>query len=38
MRNYEIYLFGVNYELVWQTMEKRLPQLKSAIKEIIQVE
>ena len=32
------FYFGVNYELVWQTIEKRLPQLKSAVKEIIQVE
>jgi uncharacterized protein with HEPN domain len=32
------FYFGVNYELVWQTIEKRLPQLKAAIQEIIRVE
>jgi uncharacterized protein with HEPN domain len=32
------FYFGVNYELVWQTIQNRLPQLKTAIKEIIRVE
>lgn len=32
------FYFGVNYELVWQTIENRLPQLKTAIQEIIRVE
>ena len=32
------FYFGVNYELVWQTIQKRLPQLKAAIGKIIQVE
>jgi uncharacterized protein with HEPN domain len=31
------FYFGVNYELVWQTIQNRLPQLKTAVKEIIQV-
>jgi uncharacterized protein with HEPN domain len=39
MRDKLIHLyFGVNYELVWQTIQNRLPQLKTAIKEIIRVE
>ena len=32
------FYFGVNYELVWQTIQNRLPQLKAAIQEIIRVE
>jgi uncharacterized protein with HEPN domain len=32
------FYFGVNYELVWQTIQNRLPKLKSAIEEIIRVE
>jgi uncharacterized protein with HEPN domain len=32
------FYFGVNYDLVWQTIKNRLPELKTAIQEIIQVE
>jgi uncharacterized protein with HEPN domain len=32
------FYFGVNYDLVWQTIQNRLPQLKTAIQEIIRVE
>jgi uncharacterized protein with HEPN domain len=32
------FYFGVNYELVWQTIQNRLPKLKAAIQKIIKVE
>jgi len=32
------FYFGINYALVWQTIKKRLPELKLAIEEIVQAE
>ena len=30
------FYFGVDYKLVWETIKKRLPELKSFIKKILQ--
>jgi len=32
------FYFGINYDLVWQTIQNRLPTLKIAIEEISQAE
>jgi uncharacterized protein with HEPN domain len=32
------FYFGINYDLVWQTIQNRLPALKIAIEEISQAE
>jgi uncharacterized protein with HEPN domain len=29
------FYFGIKYELVWQAIKKRLPQLESSIKQIL---
>lgn len=29
------FYFGVNYELVWQTIKRRIPQIRPVLREII---
>jgi len=37
MRDKLIHLyFGINYELVWQTIKNRIPEIKPAIRQILQ--
>ena len=30
------FYFGVNYELLWETIKNRIPEVKSVIRQILQ--